>query len=66
MRGMGTTEKADALREGMRRWGRDQRAQAEMRDPLVRALLEAGISIEEIHQAMGIGRSTIDRIRKGQ
>jgi predicted transposase YdaD len=63
---MGTTEKADALREGMRRWGETQREQAEQRDPLVRALLEVGVSIEEIHQAMGLGRSTIDRIRNGR
>jgi DNA invertase Pin-like site-specific DNA recombinase len=63
---MGTNEKRDALREGMRRWGEAQREQVEQRDPLVRALLEVGVSIEEIHQAMGLGRSTIDRIRKDQ
>ena len=50
----------------MRRWGETQREQAEQRDPLVRALLEVGVSIEEIHQAMGLGRSTIDRIRNGR
>lgn len=60
------SEKRDALREGMRRWGEVQRGQAELRDPLVLALLEVGVSVEEIHQAMGLGRSTIDRIRKGQ
>jgi hypothetical protein len=78
MGGMGTTKKRDALllglhswdqaklRETACQWGREQHVQAEIRDPLVLACLEAGISVEEVHQAMGIGRSTIDRIRKGQ
>ena len=57
--------KRDALREGLRRWGRVQRSQAEHRDPLVLASLEAGITKEEIHQTTGLGRSTLDRIEKG-
>ena len=56
---MTTTEDRDALRTRLRKWGRQQRE----RDPLVLAALDAGISIEEIHQLTGLGRSTIDRIR---
>jgi len=48
------------VRAALRRWGRQQRD----RDSLVLAAIAAGISKEEIHQAMGIGRMTIDRIEK--
>ena len=64
MGGMGTTEKRDALLYDAQRWRKVQRAQAEHRDPLVLALLDAGVSKEDIHQATGLGRSTIDRIEK--
>lgn len=47
-------------------WGRRQKALARERDPLVRRALEAGISKEAIHQFMGIGRTTIDRIQTGK
>lgn len=58
--------KREALREGLRRWGRTQRSQAEHRDPLVLGCLEAGITKEEIHILTGLGRTTIDRIEKGK
>ena len=61
---MATSEKREALRESLRKWGRTQRWQAEHRDPMVRAALEAGVTIEEVHQLTGLGRSTIDRIIK--
>lgn len=46
----------------MRRWKRQSQTVAAQRDPLVRRALEAGFLIEEVHAAMGIGRSTISRI----
>lgn len=59
---MATNEEREALRVRLRRWGRQQRE----RDPLVLAALAAEISVEEIHQLTGLGRTTIDRIKKGQ
>jgi transposase len=56
--------KRDALREGLRKWGSAQRSQDEHRDPLVLAALAAGITVEEVHQVTGLGRSTIERIVK--
>jgi hypothetical protein len=52
------------LRAAMRSWRRRSDSVAHERDSLVLACLEAGITKEEIHQAMGLGRSTIDRIEK--
>lgn len=57
---MTTNEEREALRGRLRKWGRRQRD----RDSLVLAALTADISIEEIHQLMGIARTTIDRIRE--
>jgi hypothetical protein len=57
---MTTNEEREALRARLRKWGRQQRD----RDSLVLAALTADISIEEIHQLMGIARTTIDRIRE--
>ena len=58
--------KRDALLEGLCRWGNDRRSLAEQRDPLVLASLGADITKEVIHQATGLGRSTLDRIEKGK
>lgn len=52
------------LRAGMRSWKRRSDLVAFERNSLVLAALEAGITKEEIHQTMGLGRSTIDRIEK--
>jgi hypothetical protein len=65
VQGMGTTEKRDALRYDLRRWGEVQRGQSEHRDPMVLASLEAGVLKEEIHHLTGLGRTTIDRIERG-
>ena len=54
----------DALRAALRLWGKHRHNLEDRRDPLVRKALAAGISIEEIHQSTGLGRSTIDRIKK--
>ena len=54
----------DALRDELRSWGKQQRRLAARRDALVQQSLAARISIEEIHQSMGIARTTIDRIGK--
>ena len=56
--------KRDALLEGLHRWGSDRRSLDEQRDPLVLASLGVGITKEVIHQATGLGRSTLDRIEK--
>lgn len=62
-------ELADArladLRAELRSWGKRRRTLESQRDPLVRRALKARISIEEIHQSMGIARTTIDRIGRG-
>ena len=57
---------ANALRAELRSWGKQQRRLSAGRDALVRRSLAAGITIEEIHQSMGIARTTIDRIGKGE
>lgn len=51
-------------RGALRSWGNRKRTLDEKRDPLVREALAVGITIEEIHQSMGIARTTIDRIGK--
>ena len=61
---MDTTMRRDALRDELRSWGKQQRRLAARRDALVRESLAARIRIEEIHQSMGIARTTIDRIGK--
>lgn len=61
---MDTNTDRAALIASLRSWGKDRRALEVKRDPLVRAALEAGISIEVIHKLTDLGRSTIDRIRK--
>jgi hypothetical protein len=48
----------------MRSWRQRSNNVAHERDSLVLACLEAGILKEEIHQTMGLGRTTIDRIEK--
>lgn len=48
----------------LRSWGKRSRNLETERDPLVLASLEVGISKEDIHQSMGIARTTIDRIKK--
>ena len=53
------------MRAGMRSWRRRSDAVTYERDDLVLAALEAGITKEEVHQTMGLGRSTLDRIEKG-
>ncbi len=50
----------------LRSWGNRSRILATERDPLVLASLEAGISVEDVHQLTGLGRSTIERIVKAQ
>ena len=64
MRSMDDDEKREAMKAALRQWGKRQKALTLNRDPLVLACLELGISIEEIHQSTGLGRSTIDRIKK--
>ena len=55
----------DDLRAELRSWGKRRRNLETERDPLVRRSLKAGISIEEIHKATDLARTTIDRIQKG-
>lgn len=55
-------DKVSNLLAEMRRWKRQSQTVAAQRDPLVRRALKAGFLIEEVHSAMGIGRSTISRI----
>ena len=57
---------ANALRNGLRTWGRQRRGLDSMRDTLVCDALEVGITKEEIHILTGLGRTTIDRIEKGK
>ena len=52
------------LRAAMRSWRRRSDAVAIERDSLVLASLDAQIPKEEIHQMMGLGRNTIDRIQQ--
>ena len=58
-------EQTAVLRVALRSWGKRRRSLEAERDSLVRASLEAGVSKEEIHQSTGLGRTTIDRIEKG-
>jgi len=53
-----------AALSSLQAWGRSRRKLETDRDPLVRAALKAGVTIEEIHKATDLGRSTIDRIKK--
>jgi DNA invertase Pin-like site-specific DNA recombinase len=67
---MGRTGERDAgrsaARAALRRWGTNRRTLENDRDQVVLGALEAGITKEEIHIVTGLGRSTIDRIEKGQ
>ena len=69
MRCMGRTGDSDAGRSAaratLRRWGTNRRALENDRDQVVLGALEAGLTKEEIHILTGLGRSTIDRIEKG-
>jgi len=62
---MDTNTDRETLSASLRSWGKRRRALETERDPLVRQALEAHITIEEIHQSTGLGRTTIDRIGKG-
>lgn len=62
---MSTSNEREALSVALRSWGKRRRALETERDPLVRQALAADITIEEIHQSTGLGRTTIDRIEKG-
>jgi len=57
-------DQREALRIKLRLWGKQRRVLESSRDPLVRQALAEAITIEEIHQSMGIARTTIDRIGK--
>ena len=61
---MDANTERDALLVKLRLWGSHRHALENRRDPLVREALAAGISIEEIHKATDLGRTTIDRIKK--
>lgn len=61
---MDENETKEGLSAALRQWGKRQKALTLNRDPLVLAALKHGITIEEIHQSTGLGRSTIDRIKK--
>lgn len=54
------------LRKALQSWGNRRRSLETERDSLVRAALEADITKEEIHKSTDLGRTTIDRIQKGQ
>ena len=62
---MNMSANREALRAELRSWGKQQRRLAAGRDALVKRSLAAKITIEEIHQSMGLARTTIDRIGKG-
>lgn len=51
-----------ATRASLRSWRRRSEALTAERDHLVISAIDAGLIKEEIHQLMGLGRSTIDRI----
>lgn len=59
---MDTKNQREVLLTALRRWYMRQRAVTAERDPLVLAALDAGITREEIHILMRVGRTTIDRI----
>jgi transposase-like protein len=62
---MSTNNDREVLSVVLKSWGKRRRALEAERDRLVQRSLAAGITIEEIHQSMGIARTTIDRIGKG-
>jgi hypothetical protein len=49
-------------RELLAAWAADQKAVAGKRDDVVRAVVAAGVSKNEVHKVTGIARTTIDRI----
>jgi len=61
---MDTNSERETLRSALRSWGNHRRTLETERDPLVRRSRAAGISIEEIHKATDLARTTIDRIGK--
>jgi hypothetical protein len=61
---METSTDREVLSAALRSWGRRRHALEAERNPLVEQALEARITIEEIHKSTGLGRSTIDQIRK--
>ena len=61
---MSTNNEREALRAKLRLWGSHRRALENRRDTLVREALAVKISKEEVHQSMGIARTTLDRIGK--
>ena len=63
---MTANDDREMLRVKLRQWGRRRCALETERDPLVIRSLEAGITIEEIHQSTGLGRTTVDRIGKAK
>ena len=61
---MDTDDRRRAARSSLQAWGRARRKLEADRDPLVRAALGLGVTIEEIHKLTDLGRSTIDRIKR--
>jgi len=49
-------------RELLAAWAADKDAVARKRDDVVRAVIAAGVSKNEVHKVTGIARTTIDRI----
>lgn len=57
------SDRRERLLETVQAWGKERRALAAERNPLVMAMLGSGhFGKEEIHQLTGLGRMTIDRI----
>ena len=63
---MTANDDREILRFKLRQWGRRRRSLEAERDQLVRQALAAEITIEEIHQSTGLGRTTVDRIGKAE
>jgi hypothetical protein len=60
---MTTENQAEATRQALRSWRKRATSVATDRDPLIRAaVVEAGLTKEEVHILTGLGRTTIDRI----
>jgi hypothetical protein len=60
---VGLPETRAAALAAIQSWGKRRRALEEERDPLIQAVLGRNLATkEEIHQATGLGRTTIDRI----
>jgi transposase len=60
-----TDDLREVSRAALRTWRRRSDNVTVDRDPLVAtAIIEAGLSIEEVHVITGLGRTTIDRIIK--